>query len=879
MGLPLIHAQQYMSGKVIRPSGEPIPRALVKVGQEGEPVISENDGTFRIRLETDQSFDSLQASKDNYTFQDWEFRETEIYITMKYTPNNRSYPTIYYIRGRLVSSDGEGVAKARVSLLNSTALRPVETDASGYFALQLNRELEVSRDMIFAVNGAELDSRYFTLRPDANSVVIELPEGGLAALEQPEVVKPDEKEAATSAEAELPVRLKITDSTGTVPLTSYIILYADSVFKTDKSGIIEIPKSLLNGQSAPDETGFELNAGDQLIELLPGQEEGTYEWQLRVRHIEADTATSREDTSRVDEYTDQVNQTLDLIENEKRQLALNGARISAKIERLAAKLRNTEDLNPDQTKQLRMEVNRLREALRENEAAFAKAQERTRELLRQVNTMMQETEQELERTAAEQEADRRRLLLVSSLVILLGIIAFAFYRNARRIQKQKNELEQVNRNMDLLGKIGRDLTSKLSLAAISNEVYADVNDLMDANIFALGIHRPSMKQLFFPASIEKGEKLLPYSYDERDEAALLSVRCLQNQEEIIIQNFDKEFHNYLPESSINDTEDLPLSVVYLPLISGDHAIGVLTVQSYKREAYTDYHLSILRNLAIYISIAVENAKVYEEIANQNRKITDSINYAQRIQASIFPAAQDIAQFFADHLIFYRPRDIVSGDFYYFHRLDNGKAVMAGVDCTGHGVPGGFMSLIGHELLNDLIVRQQLDNPAEIMDQMHKGVIQMLHQDQGEAAQDGMEVTMCVFEPDQRQVHIASSHMPVMIFNEKRPDGLLEIKGDRLSVGGMYHKEKRGSFQLHTIDLQEGDHIYFFSDGFQDQFGGPSNRKFLKKRLRALLREAQKETDMKAQHALITRRFEEWKGEYAQIDDVLLIGLQASPQKG
>lgn len=458
------------------------------------------------------------------------------------------------------------------------------------------------------------------------------------------------------------------------------------------------------------------------------------------------------------------------------------------------------------------------------------------------------------------------------------MIAFFFYRNSRRIQKQKNELERVNRNMDLLGQIGRSLTSKLSLATISQEVYNDVNALMDANIFALGVYESERERLYFPASIEKGNKLSPYYYDLDAKAALLSVRSLKNKEEIIIRDFEREHVQYTGESFVSQTEDLPASVVYMPLVLDGKPIGVLTVQSYERDAYTEYHLSILRNLAVYIAIAVENAKVYEEIASQNRKITDSINYAKRIQSSIFPEEQVIQDFFPDYFIFYRPRDIVSGDFYYFQELDNGKMVVAGIDCTGHGVPGGFMSLIGHELLNDLIVRQQLDNPAEILNQMHQGVVRLLHQDKGEAAQDGMEVTLCVFSKDHTQVQMASSHMPLMIYNSERPGGVLEIKGDRLSVGGMYYDKNRESFTLHTIDLLPKDRLYFFSDGLQDQFGGPSNRKFLKKRLRKMLADAQKEPNMKAQHDLITKRFEDWKKGYSQIDDILLIGLEVSPPK-
>ncbi|MGF1534101.1 MAG: SpoIIE family protein phosphatase [Bernardetiaceae bacterium] len=855
--------QQYIRGRVVLPSGDPVAGALVRITAD-QQVISDGKGTFRLRFDSDQSFETLTASKDDHTFDSFEFRDELLVIVMRYTPKSSAYPVMYYVRGRVVDHLGQGVSGLRVSFPESNTTKPSITDESGYFSIQLARERKVSTDMVFLINNERIAGEYMELRPDANSVLIRMPKGGFEQLSRP----PTEAEKKESAF----VQVQVVDSSRTTPLTSYVIVYGGDVYKTNKSGYFNIPLESLSGKDSVNPNAFNFNAGDTLADLI---RLGDKRWKLVVESILGDLLVERDTSSANDVakyYNLQINQTLDIIEDEKKQLAVNGARISAKIERLAAQLRDTDAMTPEQVQQLRLEINRLRTALRENETAFAKAQERTRELLRQVNNMMQETEEELERTSAERAAFQRRLLLVSSLVVFFGLIAFFFYRNARRIQRQKNDLERVNRNMDLLGKIGRNLTSKLSISAISQEVYQDVNALMDASIFALGVHEPEQRRLFFPASIENGEKLPPYYYDDTSEQALLSVRALQNREEIIIQNFEKEAPKYLNIDPSQTQQALPLSVVYLPLIANEKPIGVLTVQSYEREAYSDYQLSILRNLAVYVGIAIQNAKVYEEIASQNRKITDSITYAKRIQASIFPSQTDMQAAFKDHLIFYLPRDIVSGDFYYFHQYPDGQTLVALIDCTGHGVPGGFMSLIGYQLLNDLTAQQKLDDPAQILNQMHEGVVRILHQDTGASAQDGMEVTLCVFAADRRSVAVSSCHMPLMIFNPKRPEGLLEVKGDRLSVGGMYYT-KRESFVCHRIPLLEGDRLYFFSDGLQDQFGGPNNRKFLKKRLRQLLTHIQEQPNMTAQKAAIQTAFSDWKGHYPQVDDILLIGVE------
>ncbi|MEM6297707.1 MAG: SpoIIE family protein phosphatase [Bacteroidota bacterium] len=861
IGAQNVYAQQYISGQVVRPTGEIIMGATVKI-DNSSPVISDKRGQFRVLVGA--TIKNVAAVKENYTYSDWEFREDILTIVMDYTPKKKTKP-VFYVKGQVVDHLGQGIGNANVTLPSpNNVTRAGKTKSDGYFAITLDKEFKLSEGMIFLLDEKQVDGRFFKIQQNGKFALITVPQGGIPTEgEIPENTQTEEVSTPKYA-----YQIQILDAQSQKPLPRYLITYADKLIRADKKGIATLS---LDSQTL-EESEFNLQEGDELTEL---KKSGST-WQIMVEvspesSEKTDTATQNSDTSSISPYTDQVNETLEIIDQERAQLARTGAKLESQIEDLAKQLNNSSNLTPSQTRELRREISRLRAALQENQKSFEEAQERTRRLLSQVSDMMEESQEQNEKIL-------RWLAILGGLSVFIGLLAFIFFGYARRIKRQKTALEQVNKSMNLLGKIGQDLTSKLSLTELSHELYEDVNALMDANVFALGVHQPSMKRLFFPASIENGETLQPYFYGEEEVKEYLSVRSLLNQEEIIIRNFKTEAKDYIDITTLDAKalEAAPQSVIYLPLVSDTKTVGVLTVQSYVADAYSDYQLGLLRNIAVYVAIAVENAKVYGEIASQNLKITQSINYAKRIQSSIFPEKREVKAFFKDFFVFYRPRDIVSGDFYYFHQHADGKAFIAGVDCTGHGVPGGFMSLIGHELLNDLIVRQHIEDPAEILNQLHKGIVRQLHQDT-QNSQDGMEVTLCVFDAKQTEMQVASSHMPVMVYNEKRPEKMIEIKGDRISIGGVRNKT-RESFQTHTLSLQAGDHVYFFSDGFQDQFGGPENRKYLKKRLRTLLKDIQSQKTMSAQENQVAKAFDTWKGTFPQIDDVLLIGLEIQPQK-
>lgn len=263
----------------------------------------------------------------------------------------------------------------------------------------------------------------------------------------------------------------------------------------------------------------------------------------------------------------------------------------------------------------------------------------------------------------------------------------------------------------------------------------------------------------------------------------------------------------------------------------------------------------------YQKIRIEKHKdVIEEV---NKQLIDSINYAKIIQTAILPSAKKIKKNFTDAFILYRPKDIVSGDFYWFSEV-NGKKIIAAVDCTGHGVPGAFMSMIGNTLLNQIVEVKGLTKPSEILNELRKNVIKSLNQGDVEK-NDGMDIALCVIHPN--KIEFAGAFNPLVHISKNE---LTVIKGDRMPIGRHFKKENV-SFTTHSLDLEKGDCIYIYSDGFVDQFGGDDNKKFSSKRFQKCLMDIH-EMPCDEQLIRLETELDNWKGKKKQLDDILILGL-------
>ena len=261
----------------------------------------------------------------------------------------------------------------------------------------------------------------------------------------------------------------------------------------------------------------------------------------------------------------------------------------------------------------------------------------------------------------------------------------------------------------------------------------------------------------------------------------------------------------------------------------------------------------------------------EKVQAAHKDIRDSINYARRIQDSILPSETELQTLLPDSFVLYIPRDIVSGDFYWLAKPDERKpneVLVAAADCTGHGVPGAFMSMIGNTLLNEAVRQKNEHEPAKILNRLHKDIRTALHQDAGSETRDGMDVAVVRLDFANGKIHYAGANRPLVMVSGAE---LKEIRADKMPIGGLQGEEER-NFTGHTFDVKKGTMIYIFTDGFADQFGGPKGKKFMVRKFYDML-QGIAEMSCSEQHALLSTAITEWKGDHEQVDDILVVGIR------
>ena len=287
------------------------------------------------------------------------------------------------------------------------------------------------------------------------------------------------------------------------------------------------------------------------------------------------------------------------------------------------------------------------------------------------------------------------------------------------------------------------------------------------------------------------------------------------------------------------------------------------IQENEKKRILENQKADLERMVKHRTEEVEHQKT--ELEQKNRDILDNLNYAKRIQDAILPDEKLVRSAFDDAFILYYPKDIVSGDFYTF-ASEHGKKIIAAADCTGHGVTGAFMSMIGSSLLNQIINERRIIRPGLILNQLNEGLLDSLRQSNSEI-NDGMDIAMCVFDQENMQLQYAGANRPLWMI---RNNEFMEVKPNKTPIGGFQYKAD-AEFTTHEIALQKNDNVYIFTDGFADQFGGSEGKKLLSKRFREKLLSIQ-HLSMSAQGTELAAFFNDWKGRYAQVDDVLVIGI-------
>ncbi|MBX3101833.1 MAG: SpoIIE family protein phosphatase [Bacteroidetes bacterium] len=347
-------------------------------------------------------------------------------------------------------------------------------------------------------------------------------------------------------------------------------------------------------------------------------------------------------------------------------------------------------------------------------------------------------------------------------------------------------------------------------------------------------------------------------------------------------------------------KNLCRSLLCAPLIYQGKLYGILYLENNeKTDAFNSESLELFRLLTAPAAIAIQNAKLYSHmesivdertrevmaqkeeiershnlIRQKNDDIISSINYARRIQDAFLPSIHGIKKAFDNCFVYYKPKDIVSGDFYWFSRRLS-KTIIAAADCTGHGIPGAFMTIMANTLLRQIVELEGIFKPDQILYHLNLRVRVALSQDTETSGgnhnyqKDGLDIALLQIDTKRRKLQFAGANRPLIIV--KKDGTVEEHKGDKVSIGG-YQAEEHVEYTTHNFELDEGDTIYLFSDGYPDQIGEKEDRRFKSKRFHTLLQEIYNK-DMDHQRLLLDAELRHWRGDNEQTDDIVVIGIR------
>ena len=401
------------------------------------------------------------------------------------------------------------------------------------------------------------------------------------------------------------------------------------------------------------------------------------------------------------------------------------------------------------------------------------------------------------------------------------------------LQQEKKKIEAINKELEKLSIVARETYNSVMIMDSQGEIEW-VNEGF-TRLFGYSLEEYKMV---------KGKTL--YEVSGHTNIRELVKKCSEEKTSLIYEsvNFSKDNKSYYIQSTLTPITD---------------------------------ENGKLKKIVVIDTDITESKKNEEIIKEKNRDITDSITYAKNIQEAILPQKTFIYNSFPEAFVLFKPKDIVSGDFYWFNHVKNSQTenlpvndfkVVAAVDCTGHGVPGAFMSMIGNDLLNQIIIENKNIDPGKILSLLNDGIHRALKQNEkAKHLRDGMDLCLCCLDTSCNELSFAGAVRPLWIL---RNNELIEIKGDRYSIGGF--TDPGSPFTTHKVLLNPGDCVYLFSDGFADQLGGKNNKKLLTKNFKSHLISIQS-VPLREQEQLLLQFFDDWKGKEVQTDDCMVIGFK------
>lgn len=426
----------------------------------------------------------------------------------------------------------------------------------------------------------------------------------------------------------------------------------------------------------------------------------------------------------------------------------------------------------------------------------------------------------------------------------IGIDIYMAYANLNmgaalaNVGKHRSAIPIFRNSIPKLTELG-DFSALASLYEELSESY-EMIEVYDSSLYYHKLHTSSAD------SVEKLKAL--------DQVNELLARYQVEKKEHEIENLNKL------NSTFKERDQLKSLVIWISAGLMIVIVVLLTI-TFKR-----YKLNKQLNAMLNIK-NMEIQSVNKNLHQKNNEITDSINYARKIQESILPSTTGFKSLFPASFVFYLPKDIVSGDFYWIAEHNRQKFI-AVADCTGHGVPGGFMSMLGHSLLNEIILEKNITNPALILDQLREKVIRALKQTglTGEN-KDGMDISLIVVNETESSLHFAGANNSVFMI---RDNAMEELFPDKQPIG--YYGSVLKNFTAQQVSYKKGDRVYLLTDGYPDQFGGTRGKKLMYKKMKEILVSSAGQS-MEKQFNQVASEFMNWKGNYSQTDDVCLIGIE------
>jgi serine phosphatase RsbU (regulator of sigma subunit) len=460
------------------------------------------------------------------------------------------------------------------------------------------------------------------------------------------------------------------------------------------------------------------------------------------------------------------------------------------------------------------------------------------------------------------------------------------YINLGSIQKNTNKLQSALSSYRKALRIAERRGDKQKIALISNNI-GDVYFVEDRFEESLPFFFSSLqiaKELGIKDIIALNYKSLSFSYEQlgnTSEALKYFKQFFDVRDELINEGNQKAI------AEMQTKYDTEKKEQQITLMNKDMELQDAKI---KRDMYVKISMGVgitfvfIFLVFVYIQLQDKKkknillAKQKEEIecqrdllAKQKQEITDSIHYARRIQKAILPPEHLSAEIMPEHFILFKPRDIVSGDFYWIASQSN-KTFVVAADCTGHGVPGAFMSMLGVAFLNEIVMYHKRTDSDVILNELRKLVKTTLGQSgQKEEAKDGMDISLCVINWVQKTIQYSGAYNPLFYF---RNGEFFEIKADKMPIG-VYIKDHE-PFTKHEMKIEPGDTFYIFSDGYVDQFGGEDGRKFMTKNFKLLLADIQ-DKSMEEQHTILEDTTLKWRGHHEQVDDVSIVGFRFSSE--